>query len=99
MSTFNSMGSMKSKLKLQPKFVVIISVIIGIVMIASAFFELNESRKEIYRVLSEQASSLIKTISLSSINTLNSSYEIEDLITERLLDNARMIKYLDSLKF
>ena len=88
---------MKYKIKLQPKFVVIISVIIGIIMVASAFFELNQSRKEIYGVLNEQATSLIKTISLSSINTLKSSYEIENLISERLLDNAVMIKYLDSL--
>ena len=66
-------------------------------MITSAFFELNESRKEIYRVLKEQASSLIETISLSSTNTLNSSYEIEGLIAYRLLDNARMIRSLDSL--
>ncbi len=88
---------MKFKIRLRPKFVVLISVIIGIVMISSAFFEMNQSRKEIYGVLNEQASSLIKTISLSSINTLNSSYEIENLISERLLDNAVMIKHLDSL--
>ncbi|MBT8387864.1 MAG: PAS domain-containing protein, partial [Ignavibacteria bacterium] len=36
-------------------------------------------------------------VTLSSINTLNSSIEIEDLITERLLNNARMVRRLDSL--
>lgn len=88
---------MKNRFKLQPKIVIVISVIIGIVMITSTYFELNESKKEIFRVLSEQSSSLIETISLSSLNTLNSSDEIENLIAERLLDNARLIKNLDSL--
>ncbi len=89
---------MKIKLKLRPKIIVTISVIISIIMITSAYFELTESKKEIYRVLTEGASSIIETVSLSSVNTLNSSYEIEDLIAERLLDNARLIKKLDSLK-
>ena len=88
---------MKNTFKLQPKIVIVISVIIGIVMITSAYFELNESKKEIFRVLSEQSSSLIETISLSSLNTLSSSNEIENLIAERLLDNARLIRNLDSL--
>ena len=66
-------------------------------MITTAYFELNESKKEIFRVLSEQSSSLIETISLSSDNTLNASDEIENLIAQLLLDNARLIKNLDSL--
>ena len=77
--------------------VIIISIIIGIVMISSALFEMSESRKEIFKVLSEESRSLIETISLSSVNTLNSSYEIENLITERLLNNARLIRTLDSM--
>ncbi len=88
---------MKFGLHLKPVVIITISVIIGIVMITSAFFELRQSKGEIFHLLSEHASSLIETISLSSINTLNSSYEIENLITERLLDNARLIKSLDSL--
>ncbi len=88
---------MKFRFRLRPAVVIIISVIIGVVMITSSYFELNQSKGEIFHLLSEQSSSLIETISLSSINTLNSSYEIEDLITERLFNNAHLIKTLDSL--
>ncbi len=88
---------MKFRFRLKPAVVIIISVIIGIVMITSAYFELNQSKGEIFNLLSEQSSSLIETVSLSSINTLNSSYEIEDLITERLFNNAHLIRTLDSL--
>ena len=85
------------KFKLKPKFVIVISIIIGIVMLVSAYFELRQSKKEIFDLLSEQAASLSEIVTNSSINTLNSSLEIEDLITERLLNNARMIRMLDSL--
>jgi len=66
-------------------------------MIISAYFELKQSKEEIFHLLNEQAESLSDVITQSSINTLNSSFEIEDLVTERLLNNARMIRRLDSL--
>lgn len=91
------MRKMRNRIKLQPKIVVIISIIIGIVMITSAYFELSESKKDIFRVLSKQSNSLIETVSFSSINALNSSEEIENLIGQRLLNNAYQIKRLDSL--
>ena len=85
------------KFKLKPKFVIIISITIGLVMIVSAYFELRQSKEEIFHLLKEQAESLSEIITQSSINTLNSSFEIEDLVTERLLNNARMIRRLDSI--
>ncbi len=88
---------MGRKFKLNPSIIIAVSLTIGIVMIASAYFELKQSKDEIFHLLNEQAASIIETISLSSINTLNSSYEIEGLIAERLLDNARLVKRLDSL--
>ncbi len=88
---------MGRKFKLKPSVIIAISLTIGVVMIASAYFELKQSKDEIFHLLNEQAASIIETISLSSINTLNSSYEIEELIAERLMDNARLIRRLDSL--
>ncbi|PIS45715.1 MAG: hypothetical protein COT22_03770, partial [Ignavibacteria bacterium CG08_land_8_20_14_0_20_37_9] len=87
---------MKNKFRLHPKVIIIISFFMGIVMIASAYFELSESKKEIYRLFDREAASLIETIRLSSINTLHASDEIENLLTDRLLDNARFIRHLDS---
>ena len=66
-------------------------------MIVSAFIELQQSKEEILHLLTEQSSSLIETVNQSSINALNSSEEIEYLIAERLFNNARLIRKLDSL--
>ena len=88
---------MKFQIKLPPKAIVSITAIIALIMIVSSYVELRQSKKEIYQLLYEHSSSLLQSIIISSANTLNSSFEIEDLITERLLDNARLIRKLDSL--
>ncbi len=88
---------MKFKFKLSPKAVVSVTALIAVVMLTSSFIELNQSKKEIYQLLYEHLTSLLESIIQSSENTLNSSFEIEDLIAERLFDNARLIKKLDSL--
>jgi len=82
---------------LQPKVIAFVALIVGILMIASAFIELQQSKDEILHLLTEQSTSLIETINQSSINALNSSEEIENLIAEKLLNNARLIRSLDSL--
>lgn len=89
---------MKFQIKLSPKAILSITAIIAVVMLASSFIELNQSKKEIFNLLYNQSSTLLQSIIKSSENTLNSSFEIEDLITERLLDNARMIRKIDSIK-
>lgn len=88
---------MKLKIKLSPAAVVSISILIAVVMLTSSFIELNQSKKEIYQLLYEHSSSLLESIIQSSTNTLNTSFEIEDLITQKLFDNARLVKRLDSL--
>lgn len=83
--------------KVQPRVIIAVAIIIGALMIVSAIIELKQSKEEILHLLTEQSSSLIETINQSSINTLNSSEEIENLVTERLFNNARLIRELDSL--
>lgn len=83
--------------KLQPKIIITVALIVSALMVISAFIELRQSKSEILHLLTEQSSSLIETVTQSSINALNSSEEIENLITERLINNARLIRALDSL--
>ena len=88
---------MKRNFRSNQGIIILISVIIGIIMITSAYFEMKQSKEEVFHLLNEHAASLIETVSLSAVNTLNSSYEIEDLIIERLFNNAWLIRSLDSL--
>ncbi|MBE0539625.1 MAG: PAS domain-containing protein [Ignavibacterium sp.] len=88
---------MKISFKVRPKILIFIALVVSVVMISSAYFELRQNKEEVFHLLTETAQSLSETITTSSINALNSSNELEDLIAERLLNNARMIRVLDSL--
>lgn len=88
---------MKIKFKMKPKTVILISILIAVIMFISAYIELNQSKRDIFQLLYQHSSALIESIIQSSDNTLNASFEIEDLITERLLNNAQLIKKLDEV--
>ncbi len=88
---------MRYSFKIRPKILVIILLVISLLMILSAYIELRQSKSDVYHLLSEQATTLSENIISSSLNAINSSGEIEHLITQRLLNNARLIRSLDSL--
>jgi two-component system sensor histidine kinase HydH len=83
---------------LRPLYIIAVAFAIGIIMIVSAVFELSQSKQELNQLMTEEASSLVETISMSSANTVMSNEEIEDLISQRLLSSARMTAYLDSIR-
>jgi two-component system, NtrC family, sensor histidine kinase HydH len=89
---------MRLKFKLSPKAIISITLLIAAVMLVSSYIELNQSKKEIFQLLYEHSSTLLESIIQSSKNTLNSSFEIENLMADRLLNNARLIKELDAAK-
>ncbi len=88
---------MKFLKNLHPKIIIAVAITVGALMIGSAFIELEQSKSEILHLLNEQSNSLIGTVVQSSINALNSSEEIENLVAERLFNNATLIRSLDSL--
>ncbi|MDZ7289674.1 MAG: ATP-binding protein [candidate division KSB1 bacterium] len=87
---------MKRLLQIQPRYVIAITVVVALLMFTSAIVELRQSRKELVHLMTEEATSLIEAITQSSINTILSSREIEQLLAERLLNNAYLIAQLDS---
>ncbi len=88
---------MKFLKNLNPKIIIAVALVVGVLMIGSAIIELQQSKSEILHLLNEQSSSLIGTVIQSSVNALNSSDEIENLIAERLFNNAALIRRLDRL--
>jgi two-component system, NtrC family, sensor histidine kinase HydH len=69
---------------------------VAVLVAASGFFELNQSRKELYHVMHEEALSLSETIVRSGVNNLLATEEVERLLADRLLNNAFFIARLDS---
>lgn len=82
---------------IKPRYVIAISIVVALVMVVYAFYELSKSKEEIYHVLNEYASSMIYTVNMSSANTVISDQEIENLLSQHLLGVARNVARIDSL--
>ncbi len=82
---------------IKPKYAIIISIFISLLMIVSSVIEYIGNRNEIYRLISENAESLIKTVSVSSENTIISDREIEALLAQHLLGVGKNVARLDSI--
>lgn len=85
------------KLLLKPKFIIIVTLSLGLILVVSAVVELVQVRREIYHILSEEATSLIESVAISSDNATLAYSELEHQVAERLLSNARMAAALDSV--
>ncbi|HEY5535754.1 MAG TPA: ATP-binding protein [Ignavibacteria bacterium] len=88
----------KRSLIIKPRFIISISVIIAVLMIASAIFELTENKNEIYHLLDDYSNSLVYIIDKSSANTVVSDLELENLLSQHLLGVARNVKRIDSIQ-
>lgn len=87
---------MKLHVNIQPRFVVAATIAVAVLMISTALIELHQSREELYHLMHEEALALAETIDRSGANNLLSMDKMEDLLAERLLDNALFIARLDS---
>lgn len=67
---------------------------LAILIISSAYFELDRSKEEVLDLMSEEAQSLLKSVIVSSQEVLYASNEVEEEIQKRLLNNANIVKIL-----
>jgi hypothetical protein len=79
---------------LTARHLIFIFLILAILMVSSAFIELQQSKKELLDLMTEQAHTLLESVIISSRNTLMTNWMMEDLIEERLLNNANIIRNL-----
>lgn len=81
-------------MSIQPKFLIIIFLIVAALVISSAIYELNQSKKEMYELMAEQSHSLLETTLTASQNALLSYEELDNEIKNKLLSNANIIRLL-----
>lgn len=87
---------MKLAFNIQSRYLVAATVAVGALMIVSAYWELNQSRRELSHVVHEEALSLVETIHLGSVNTILATDQVEQVLTDRLRNNAWLVAWLDS---
>lgn len=89
---------MKYLAQIKPRTIVAITLVVALLMFGSAVVELLESRHELFHVLEEHSLSLAETIERSSANIVLSTEQVENQLSERLLNNAYYIARLDSMR-
>lgn len=90
-----SISQIRNFKRIQPRYVLIISILLLPTLFISALFELSHTRHEIQHIMEEEATTLVEAISVSGANAIYSIQEIEALIEEKLLSTARLIDRLD----
>jgi len=98
MKTKTSPKLPKQIFRLQPWFVLIISLILILALFTSALYELNQTRREIRNLMGEEAATLMEAISLSGANAIQAFQEIEQLVEEKLFTVAYLVHRLDQQK-
>ncbi|MGD9898862.1 MAG: nitrogen regulation protein NR(II) [Calditrichaceae bacterium] len=77
-------------------YMIMIFVVLAGLMLISALIELNQSKKELYELMDQNANSILEAITQASVNNLSANQVVESELADRLLDNARFLNYLDS---
>ena len=79
---------------IRPRHLFLIFLFLSVIMVSSALIELNESKKELLDLMRRQSFTLTETILTAADNTLSTNILVEELIENRLLNNAAVIRDL-----
>ena len=82
----------KTKSTSQIPFFILIFFLVAALMISSAIIELQQSKKELYQLMSKQSHSLLQSLIIASKNTLRAGTYLDDVTKQRLLNNTSLIK-------
>lgn len=83
-----------SILLLRPVYVFLVLLTLALVMVSSAVIEISQSRDELLALMKNQSHNHMETLFRASRNSLLASEFIEDLLKERLFNNAYFVRQL-----
>ncbi len=78
----------------QPKSLLLIFGITAVIILSSVMIELRQSKSEMLELMEKQSMALLEALLSSSDNALTSYEKLEGELTQRLLNNAAMVRFL-----
>ena len=66
----------------------------ALLMVASAMFELTQSKSELYELMEKESHALLESLIAATSNSLVSREKLENIYKDRLLNNAHFVKIL-----
>jgi two-component system, NtrC family, sensor histidine kinase HydH len=81
----------KFPLTVRPKYLILISLTLAVILFLVTILDITEGRKDINQSKTDEAYSLLRTVQKSAENVFISNTEVENLIKEKLVDAAYFI--------
>jgi len=79
---------------LQPKFIVSLVALLGLLGLIAGYIEITQSRKDVMELLRLEAETVTDALSISAENAVRGYGEIESHIEKQLLNTARLLNHL-----
>ncbi|UCB52596.1 MAG: hypothetical protein JSV10_00425, partial [Candidatus Zixiibacteriota bacterium] len=77
------------------RYVVIITLLLGLILFLIALFGIRQSKSNMLRVMEEEGAALLEGLILSSQNTVRANALVEELVGERLHDIASLVNQME----
>ena len=79
---------MKFSITVRPKYLILITLTLTIILMAITVFDIIEGKSDIYEAKKDEAFSLLRTVQKAGENVFIAGSEVENLIIEKLLNDA-----------
>ena len=96
--THNASGKRGFGRSIKPGYLAVSAAVLVGLLVGLTVYELRESRRIVLESMERGTRSLVEAVARGGENTLRAHTEIESLMTERLLDNARLIRDLEATR-
>ncbi|MBN1478654.1 PAS domain S-box protein [candidate division KSB1 bacterium] len=93
--TFEKPSLKKQRFQLNTKIVIPLTLILAAILIISAVLDYWGTKRELSHILKEQSLALITALEKGSQNAIESYNLVQDIIAERLSNNARLLEEMD----
>jgi two-component system sensor histidine kinase HydH len=88
---------MRARRRFNPKYIFWISIILAFLMITTSFLVIKRIETSMLEILEKEGYALLESLITSSENSIRATDVAEELIEERLLDNAKSIDQIQQL--
>jgi two-component system sensor histidine kinase HydH len=87
--------SLKFLTGLRLRYVILLTLLFALLLFLTAFFSIEKSKSNMLKVMEKEGEALLESLVLASQNTVKANSLLEELVTERLLDVAKLVDQMD----
>ncbi|MFH0931705.1 MAG: ATP-binding protein [Candidatus Zixiibacteriota bacterium] len=87
--------SLKFLTGLRLRYVILLTLLFALILFLIAFFSIEKSKSNMLKVMEKEGEALLESLVLASQNTVKANSLLEELVTERLLNIAKLVDQMD----